>query len=121
MGKSLFWKGVFYGALAGGALSMLDKDTRKAALLTCKKTTNSAAFYLKHPQEAVNQVKEVTNKVRTTVEQVNSDVSFIVDKVEELREGTPEVFSLLKDTKEAFIEDDHDLNQQASLRKELDA
>jgi len=108
MGKSLFWKGVFLGAVAGGALSLLDKSTRESVVTTCKKTTYEISFYVKNPGEAVNQVKEVTNKMKSTFEQVSEDVSFIAEKVEELKEGTPQVTKLFGDTKQAFFEEDQD-------------
>lgn len=108
MGKSLFWKGVFLGAVAGGALSLLDKTTRQSVAATCKKTTNQVSFYVKNPGVAVDQVREVTNKMKSTFEQVSEDVSFITEKVEELKEGTPQVARLFGDTKEAFLEENQD-------------
>jgi gas vesicle protein len=104
MGKSLFIKGVLFGAVAGGALSLLDKSTRESVVSNCKKTTKEISFYIKNPGEAVNQVKEMKNKIQTTFEQVSSEVSFIMEKVEELKETTPEVVELVEDTKEAFFE-----------------
>ncbi|CAM3380878.1 YtxH domain-containing protein [Cytobacillus oceanisediminis] len=102
MGKSLFWKGVFYGALAGGALSMLDKTTRETVVYNCKKTSSDVGYYLKHPNEAVTQVKEVSNKVKTAIEQVSEDVAFITGTVEELKEMAPEVTEIVQNTKQAF-------------------
>lgn len=104
MGKSLFWKGVLYGALAGGALSMLDKTTRDTVVASCKKTSSNAGFYLKHPGEAVQQVKEVTSKVKTTIEQVSEDVAFIAGTVEELKEIAPQVTDIVQNTRQAFTE-----------------
>ncbi|MFE8697327.1 YtxH domain-containing protein [Cytobacillus sp. FJAT-53684] len=108
MGKSLFWKSVCIGAIAGGAISLFDKNTRQSVLTNCKKTTSGISYYVKHPNEAVSQVREVTNKIKTTVEQVSSEVSFIAEKVGELQEGTPEVVGLVKDTKDAFSEEEMD-------------
>lgn len=108
MGKSLFWKGVIYGAIAGGALSLIDKDTRQSVISKCKKTSNEVSFYVKHPGEAVSQVKEMTNKIKSTVEQVNEDISFIVGKVEELSEGTPHVAERVENTKHGLIDDDQE-------------
>lgn len=104
MGKSLFWKGVFLGAIAGGALSLFDKDTRQAVAANCKKTTGEISHYIKHPNEAISQVKEMTNKVKSTIEQVTSDVTFIASKVEELKEGTSENTGLDDDFDESYKE-----------------
>ncbi|KAB2336097.1 YtxH domain-containing protein [Cytobacillus depressus] len=106
MGKSLFLKGVLFGALAGGALSLLDRATRESVVSNCKKTTKEVSFYVKNPKVAVNQVKDMTNKIQSTFEQVSSEVSYIMEKVEELKETTPEVVELVEDTKEAFFEKD---------------
>lgn len=108
MGKSLFWKGVIFGAIAGGALSLIDKSTRQTVISNCKKATSEASFYAKNPGEAISQVKEMTNKIKSTVEQVNEDISFIVGKVEELSEGTPLVVDLVEDTKNKFNENEKD-------------
>ena len=53
MSKSKFWKGVLFGAIAGGALSLLDRDTRTTVVAGCQKTTEKITYYVKHPQEAV--------------------------------------------------------------------
>ncbi|MBG9449558.1 hypothetical protein ABE67_09590 [Cytobacillus firmus] len=102
MGKSLFWKGVLYGALAGGALSLLDKSTRETVFDNCRKTSSNVGYYLKHPSEAVNQVKDVSNKVKTAIDQVSEDVAFITGTVEEIREMAPEVTQIVQNTKQAF-------------------
>lgn len=105
MGKSLFWKGVLYGALAGGALSLLDKDTRETVASGCKKATKEVTHYVKNPGEAIDRAKEMSNQIKTAIEQVSEEVSFIAEKVDELKETTPYVAGLVEDTKEAFIEE----------------
>lgn len=102
MGKSLFWKGVFYGAIAGGALTMLDKNTRESAAAFCKKTASSTAYYVKHPNETYNNVKEFSAKVKMAAQQVSEDVAFITETVEELRDAAPQVTTLVENTKSAF-------------------
>ena len=109
MGKSLFLKGILYGAVAGGALSLLDKTTRETVGANCKKTTKKIAYYVKNPGEAISQIQDVTEKIQTTYEQVSSELSFIMEKVDELKESTTEVVELVEDTKEAFFDkDDHE-------------
>lgn len=96
------WKGMFWGALAGGAVSLLDKDTRMAAMEGCQKAAKSVTHIIKNPDELTNQVKETAQKWKTTVEEVGEDISFIVSKVDELRETTPKVTKMLKETKDTF-------------------
>lgn len=101
-----FWKGIFLGALAGGAISLLDQETRKSVVDGCKKGVKEISYYATHPTEVAQQVKERTNKLRATVEQVSEDVSFIAEKVEELKEVTPSVVGIVKETKEVFSDDE---------------
>jgi gas vesicle protein len=104
MSKSKFWKGVLFGAIAGGALSMLDRDTRKTVVAGCQKTTGKITYYVKHPQEAVDSLKESTMRIRNTIEEVGEEVSFIAEKIDELKGATPQVSHFVKETKDSFIE-----------------
>lgn len=103
-----FWKGMFIGALTGGALSLLDKETREAVKENWQKTVNVTSKLIQNPGEVRDQLKEAAQKVRTTVEQVGEDLSFIAEKVEELRETTPQVTQMLKETKETFAKKDEE-------------
>lgn len=102
MGSNKFWKGVLMGALAGGAISLFDKDTRHSVMEGLKKGTKEVSYYISHPSETADKLREKTQQLRTTVEQVSEDVSFIAEKVDELREVTPAVIGIVNDTKEAF-------------------
>ena len=82
MSKSKFWKGVLFGAIAGGALSMLDRDTRQTVVAGCQKTM----------------------RIRNTFEVVGAEVSFFAEKIDELKEVTPQVSHFVKETKDSFIE-----------------
>lgn len=67
-----------------------------------QKTAKNISYIVKHPDEVVDQLRQVSNKVRATVEEVSEDVSYITEKVAELREVTPQVAGMVKDTKETF-------------------
>jgi gas vesicle protein len=108
MSNTKFWKGVLLGAIAGGALSLLDRTTRYTVIGNCQRTTDKIKYYAKHPQEAVDCVKESTRKIRSTMEEVGEEVAFITEKIEELKEITPQAIHLIKDTKEAFVENPYD-------------
>jgi gas vesicle protein len=105
--KNQFWKGMLLGAIAGGAISLLDKQTRQAM----KENVQKAANIVKHPGEMTDMVKGTVAKLRTTMEQVSEDISFIVDKVDELRELTPQVSDMIKETKDTFTKSDEDDEQ----------
>lgn len=107
-----FWKGMLWGAVAGGVLSLLDRETRYAMKKNCQK----ASRIINNPEQITNHVKETVMKVRTTVEQVSEDLSYISGKVEELRETTPQVAKILKETRDVFSK--HHVQEKDVDRKE---
>ncbi|WML42970.1 YtxH domain-containing protein [Neobacillus sp. PS3-40] len=109
-----FLKGMFLGALAGGALSLLDRETRQVMKGNCQKATN----IIKNPRRISEQVKEAALKFKATVEQVSEDLSYISEKVEELREATPQVTKLLKETKEVFSKKEEVTKQEIDIDQE---
>ncbi|WP_210364091.1 YtxH domain-containing protein [Bacillus sp. REN3] len=103
MGSSKkFWMGIVFGAIAGGAVTLLEKPTRQAVKEDFSKVSGNVAYVVKNPNEFIGDVKAAVNKVRSTVEQVTEDVAFITEKVEEIRDVPQEVTDLVKDTKEAL-------------------
>ncbi|EKN63665.1 hypothetical protein BABA_24460 [Neobacillus bataviensis LMG 21833] len=102
--KNQFWKGMLLGALAGGAISLLDKPTREAMKENVQKTSGKVAYIVRNPGEIADKVKGTAAKIKTTFEQVSEDISYITDKVEELKELTPQVTNILKESKEAFTD-----------------
>jgi methyl-accepting chemotaxis protein len=106
MGKNLFLKGLFYGALAGGALSLFDKKTRQDMKMNVQKAYEQVSYVVRHPGEFTENVKETAEKIRNTVEQVSEDISYITGKVDELRELTPQVKEVVRETKSTFSNHD---------------
>jgi gas vesicle protein len=103
MGSSKkFWMGMVLGALAGGAVTLLEKSTRQAVKEDFSKVSSGVAYVVKNPNEFIDDLRETANKVRTTVEQVTEDVAFITEKVEEIKDVPPQVTELVKDTKETL-------------------
>jgi gas vesicle protein len=100
--KNQFWRGMLYGAIAGGAISLLDKHTRKVMKENIQKAYGQVSYIVRHPGEISEQVKGTAEKIRTTVEQVSEDISYIAGKVEDLRELTPQVKEMVKETKDTF-------------------
>jgi len=107
--KNQFWRGIILGAIAGGAISLIDKHTREVVTENVQKTTSKISFYLRNPGEITDKVKETAEKVKTTVKQVSEDISYLTDKVEELRELTPQVTDMIKDTKDSFTKSEEEL------------
>jgi gas vesicle protein len=105
MVRNLFLKGIVYGAIAGGALSLLDKQTRQAMKVNVKKAYSQVSYVVRHPGEITENVKETADKIRNTIEQVSEDISYIAGKVDELRELTPQVKERVMETKSTFFDD----------------
>ncbi|KLT15382.1 hypothetical protein AA980_24245 [Neobacillus vireti] len=100
--KNQFWRGMLIGAIAGGAISLLDKQTRLAMKENVQKTSSKVSEVLCNPREIIDKAKETAANIKTTAQQVKEDISYITTKVDEIRELTPQVTDILKDTKDAF-------------------
>lgn len=98
-----FWTGVIAGAVAGGLISLLDRETRQATAEKCGKVTKNISYVITHPKEVATNIKNKTIELKETADQMSDDISFIIRKIEEVRELTPEVKGIVKDTKEAFL------------------
>ncbi|WP_312472454.1 YtxH domain-containing protein [Neobacillus sp.] len=117
--KNQFWRGMLIGAIAGGALSLLDKQTRQVMKESVQKTSSKVAYVLCNPGTITDKVKETASKIKTAAQQVTEDISYITNKVDELRELTPQVTEILKETKAGFsISEEKQLLQEVSGEEE---
>lgn len=101
-GKSKLLEGIIIGAIAGAAISMLDKNTRRTVIENSKAVKNKTVHMIKHPDEVKQNLQEKYAAVRETIEQVSDDVSFLTTQVEQLKKTTPQVLDVVKTTKETF-------------------
>ncbi|MFJ5772235.1 YtxH domain-containing protein [Psychrobacillus sp. NPDC093180] len=104
MSESKFVKGVVCGALIGGALTMLDNKTRNAVVQKTNSLGRQIKYYSTNRQELKATLEEQVTKWKSFYEQINSDATYISQKVNEVKEMTPQVKTLLTDTKEAFAQ-----------------
>jgi len=91
-------KGILLGGLIGASLSMLDKQTRKNSMYKMRNLKSSFTDF----DSMSSSITDTSEKVKLTAEKVSSDVAFIMEKVEELKEVTPTIASIVKETKDAF-------------------
>lgn len=91
-------KGILLGGLIGASLSMLDKQTRKNSMYKMRNLKSSFTDC----DSMSTSITDTSEKVKLTAEKVSSDVAFIMEKVEELKEVTPTIASIVKETKDAF-------------------
>lgn len=104
MGESKFVKGVICGALVGGALTMFDKKTRNAVAVKSRTIGNQIQYYSTNRQELKKILEDQITKWKSFYDQLSSDATYISQKVNEVKEITPQVKTLLTDTKEAFTQ-----------------
>ncbi|MCL6574156.1 MAG: YtxH domain-containing protein, partial [Bacillus sp. (in: Bacteria)] len=60
------------------------------------------SYIVRNPREITEKVKGTAEKLMKTFKQVNEDISYITNKIDELRELTPQVTDILKESKETF-------------------
>ncbi|MGF2615058.1 YtxH domain-containing protein [Rossellomorea vietnamensis] len=102
MGTKRFFKGLVFGAMAGGFITLLNKETREDVMNSTKKGGEFISRYASDPQLLVESTREVYEKVRETAQQIGEDMEFINSKVEEIKELSPQVKELIEDTKETL-------------------
>ncbi|MGN1400346.1 MAG: YtxH domain-containing protein [Bacillus sp. (in: firmicutes)] len=109
--KNRLMQGVLVGALAGAAISMLDRDTRESVMNGCKNSYKRTKTLIQNPEYTVGNLKEKTNRIKHTVESITEDVMYISGKLQEIKDVPPQVASVVKETKEAFVDTEGEVVQ----------
>lgn len=104
MRKNKFGMYILFGALLGGAVSLLDGSTRRQVVSKSKKMVSNITFYSKNPDILKSKAQEKAEKYQSIYEQFADDASFLKEKVDELKQLTPQVKELVVDTKDTFTE-----------------
>ncbi|MCU9614513.1 YtxH domain-containing protein [Caldibacillus lycopersici] len=105
MGESKFVKGVLIGAVIGGTLSLLDKDTRKNILEKGKAVGGKLKTYIQDPKETIHNMQVKLQDVKNTYQTMNQDLQFVVHKAAELKELGSEATKTLLETKQVLVND----------------
>ena len=101
---SKLWMAVLGGAAAGFAISLLDKNTRNTVMTGGQKLMTNVKSMAKDPNSVVENVKGMSGKLRTNIDQIGEDVSFISEKVDEMKDMPPQVAEVIKETKEVLVD-----------------
>lgn len=102
MGSNKLSTGIFLGAILGGAVSLLDRETRKQTFEAARKSGQTLSYYSGHPKELAERTKSKVEKLKVTVEQIQEDFEFLSSKLDEVRDMTPQLKNILVETKETF-------------------
>ena len=101
---SKLWMAILGGAAAGFAISLLDKQTRNTVMTGGQKMLYNVKSMAKDPNSVMENVKDMSGKIRTNIDQIGQDVSFISEKVDEMKDMPPQVAGVIKETKEVLID-----------------
>jgi len=102
MAGSKFSTGIILGAVVGGALSLLDSETRRQTFNSARKSKELISYYTSHPRELADQTKSKVERIKNTVDQLQDDFEFLSSKLDEVKDMTPQLKSILVETKETF-------------------
>ena len=104
MSNGKFGKFIIVGALTGAIVSMFDRGTRNQVVKKSNDLISEMKFYSKNPDVLKWKLEDKKKKYTSIFEQLSGDVTYIKERVEELKTLTPQVKGLVMDTKEAFVE-----------------
>lgn len=94
--------GMLIGALIGGAISLLDKNTRTTVIHNGKCVGGKLKYVVQNPQEVADAVRMRIDTVKTTMDDVSRDIDYLRLKVNQLKETTPQVLEIVNETKEVI-------------------
>lgn len=104
MGRNKFGKFILLGALAGAVTSLFDRSTREQLMYTSRSLISDVRFYSRNPDVVKMKVQEKSEKYKSLYDQLSEDAAYLKEKVDELKELSPQVKGLVVDTKDAFTE-----------------
>ncbi|GGD04670.1 hypothetical protein GCM10007216_39110 [Thalassobacillus devorans] len=90
MNEHKFWKGVMIGAVIGGAVTLLDKETREYVFSSTKRAGVSVKSYTSNPSEAIRELRLKYNQLTNRVADGAKDILEVLNKVEELLDKVSE-------------------------------
>lgn len=102
MKESKLFKGMVVGALAGAGISLFDRATREEVKYKLKTVSSDVKYYSKNRDDLIMKLQEKAEVLQTVYTQISQDAKYFSGKVEELKTLTPQVKTLVTDTKEAF-------------------
>ncbi|QBP40355.1 YtxH domain-containing protein [Paenisporosarcina antarctica] len=103
MKESKFVKGIVIGAIAGAGLSLLDRITREDVKYKLRTVSSDVKYYSKNREDLKMKLQEKADQIHTVYNQFSQDAQYLSDKVDELKTLTPQVKTLVTDTKDAFV------------------
>ncbi|GAB4074423.1 hypothetical protein GCM10028778_19260 [Barrientosiimonas marina] len=83
MGKQKLCAGLIIGAIAGGLLSLLSRESRDYAKLKMGDVKNGSSFYVKRPSEAVRTAKSAFERFNAALSRNTDGAINALEQVED--------------------------------------
>jgi gas vesicle protein len=104
MNESKLVKGIVVGAIAGAGMSMLDRATRENVKYQLRTVSSDIKYYSKNRSDLKFKLQEKADKLQSVYSQFSQDAQYLTGKVEEIKTLSPQVKTLVMDTKDAFVQ-----------------
>ena len=102
MNENKFVKGLVFGAIAGAGFSLFDKATRHDMKYKLQTVSSDVKYYAKNREDLKMMLQEKAETVQSVYNQFTQDAQYLSGKYKEIKTLTPQVKTLVTDTKEAF-------------------
>lgn len=117
MKESMLVKGILFGAVAGAGISLLDRTTREDVKYRLNNLSSDIKYYSQNREDFKLKLQEKADKIQSVYNQFSRDAQYLSGKVDELKTLSPQVKTLVTDTKEAFV---HSKEEYKTIVKEDD-
>ena len=106
MAKSKLLPSILLGALAGAAISMLDRTTREKTIETTKTVAGTVSYYAANRDELQEMIAEKVEQAQGLYNGANDGIQSLMSQVEQLKDAPSTIQSMVSDTKAAFDKED---------------
>jgi gas vesicle protein len=117
MKESMLVKGMLIGAVAGAGISLLDRTTREDVKYRLNNLSSDIKYYAQNREDFKLKLQEKADKIQSVYNQFSRDAQYLSGKVDELKTLSPQVKTLVTDTKDAFV---HSKEEYKTIVKEDD-
>ncbi|QAS51947.1 YtxH domain-containing protein [Halobacillus litoralis] len=101
MGQQNLWKGVLLGAAIGGAIALIDQDTRRYVGEKSRNAGATCQGYVKHPSEAIHSLRVCYDSFSTQLNKGVEDLLELLQKAESMLNKVGEINQEVKQQLEA--------------------
>jgi gas vesicle protein len=101
MGQSKLWNGILLGAVIGGVVALVDKDTRALVVEKTRSSGEKCQGYVKHPSEAIHSLRVSYESFSSQLNKGVEDLLELLQKAESMLNKVGEINQEVKQQLEA--------------------